>query len=74
MKLMTMAGVSLLGALSAADMRRTGSLGNRPQAVRVRDNTPHKVHFVKVAPGVELEVLDWGGKGNAMVLLAGWRR
>lgn len=35
------------------------------------DNTPHKVRFVKAAPGVELEVLDWGGKGKAMVLLAG---
>ena len=27
--------------------------------------------MVKVAPGVELEVLDWGGKGTAMVLLTG---
>ena len=35
------------------------------------DNTPHKIRFVKVAPGVELEVVDWGGKGKAMVLLAG---
>lgn len=35
------------------------------------DNTPHKVRFVKVAPGVELEVLDWGGTGKAMVLLTG---
>ena len=35
------------------------------------DNTPHKIRFVKVAPGVELEVLDWGGTGKAMVLLTG---
>jgi pimeloyl-ACP methyl ester carboxylesterase len=35
------------------------------------DQNPHKVRFVKVAPGVELQVLDWGGKGKAMVLLAG---
>ena len=35
------------------------------------DTTPHKVRMVKVAPGVELEVLDWGGKGPAMVLLTG---
>jgi pimeloyl-ACP methyl ester carboxylesterase len=35
------------------------------------DNTPHKVRMVKVAPGVELEVLDWGGSGPAMVLLTG---
>jgi pimeloyl-ACP methyl ester carboxylesterase len=35
------------------------------------DNTPHKVRFVTVAPGVRLEVLDWGGSGEAMVLLTG---
>ena len=35
------------------------------------DNTPHTIRFVKVAPGVELEVLDWGGTGKAMVLLTG---
>ena len=38
------------------------------------DHTPHKIRMVKVAPGVELEVLDWGGKGKAMVLLTGLRR
>ena len=35
------------------------------------DNTPHKVRMVKVAPDVDLEVLDWGGSGTAMVLLTG---
>jgi non-heme chloroperoxidase len=35
------------------------------------DNTPHKIRFVTVAPGVNLEVLDWGGSGEAMVLLTG---
>ncbi|MGD9509726.1 MAG: alpha/beta hydrolase [Geminicoccaceae bacterium] len=35
------------------------------------DLAPHKARFVQVAPGVELEVLDWGGKGKAMVLLTG---
>ena len=35
------------------------------------DHTPHKVRMVEVALGVELEVLDCGGKGRAMVLLAG---
>jgi pimeloyl-ACP methyl ester carboxylesterase len=29
------------------------------------------VQFVTVSPGVQLEVLDWGGSGGAMVLLAG---
>ena len=35
------------------------------------DVTPHEVTFVKVAPGVRLEVLDFGGSGETMVLLTG---
>src|SRR3954467_12333823 len=35
------------------------------------DTSPHTVTFVTVAPGVRLEVLDWGGTGNPMVLLTG---
>src|SRR5271168_172179 len=36
------------------------------------DTTPYKaVKFIRVAPGVKLEVLDWGGSGEAMVLLTG---
>ena len=35
------------------------------------DNTPHKIRMVRVAPGVELEVVDWGGTGKAMVLITG---
>jgi pimeloyl-ACP methyl ester carboxylesterase len=35
------------------------------------DNAGHKVSFVTVEPGVQVEVLDWGGKGDALVLLAG---
>ncbi len=35
------------------------------------DVTPHDVTFVTVEPGVQLEVLDFGGSGEAMVLLTG---
>lgn len=35
------------------------------------DPSPHTVRFVTVEPGVRLEVLDWGGTGEPMVLLAG---
>ncbi len=40
------------------------------------DPSPHKVHFVTVAPGVKLEVLDFGGgsgggNGPPLVFLAG---
>src|SRR5580765_742543 len=36
-----------------------------------RDASPHTVRMVTIAPGISLEVLDWGGKGRPLVLLAG---
>lgn len=36
-----------------------------------KDSSPHAVRFVPVGDGVRLEVLDWGGSGRAVVLLAG---
>jgi pimeloyl-ACP methyl ester carboxylesterase len=36
-----------------------------------RDQSPHRVQFVEVADRVKLEVLDWGGTGRALILLAG---
>ena len=33
--------------------------------------TALKTQFVEVQPDVELEVLDWGGTGRTLVLLAG---
>jgi pimeloyl-ACP methyl ester carboxylesterase len=36
-----------------------------------QDPTPHRVSFVAVAPGVRLEVVDWGGSGPPLVFLAG---
>lgn len=35
------------------------------------DSSPHSVQFVAVDDNVRLEVLDWGGSGRALVLLAG---
>lgn len=35
------------------------------------DPSPHDVQFVNVDDGVNLEVLDWGGNGQDVVLLAG---
>ena len=35
------------------------------------DPSPHRVQFVKVEVGVQLEVLDWGDAGRPVVLLAG---
>jgi pimeloyl-ACP methyl ester carboxylesterase len=58
--------VLLLGVLSLA---RGASAG---QAVPAwTDPSPHQARFVDVAPGVKLEVLDWGGTGRDVVLLSG---
>jgi non-heme chloroperoxidase len=35
------------------------------------DTSGHKVSFVTVESGVQLEVLDWGGPGKTLVLLTG---
>src|SRR5690349_16209825 len=35
------------------------------------DPSPHAVRFVEVEAGVRLEVLDWGGQGSPILLLAG---
>jgi pimeloyl-ACP methyl ester carboxylesterase len=35
------------------------------------DTSEHKVSFVTVEPDVQLEVLDWGGAGDTLVLLSG---
>jgi non-heme chloroperoxidase len=35
------------------------------------DPSPHSIQFVTVDDNVRLEVLDWGGPGRAVVLLAG---
>lgn len=35
------------------------------------DLSDHKVSFVEVESGVKLEVLDWGGSGDYLVLLTG---
>src|SRR6185295_2993186 len=36
-----------------------------------KDPLPHRVQFVRVEEAVQLEVLDWGGSGRPLVLLAG---
>ncbi len=36
-----------------------------------KDPSPHQAQFVTVDKNVQLEVLDWGGSGRAVVLLAG---
>jgi pimeloyl-ACP methyl ester carboxylesterase len=42
-----------------------------PQNAWHTDTSPHSAHFVSVEPGVNVEVLDWGGTGRPLVFLAG---
>ena len=41
------------------------------QQPKWEDSSPHRIQLVRVEDGVQLEVLDWGGSGRALVLLAG---
>jgi pimeloyl-ACP methyl ester carboxylesterase len=41
------------------------------QQAEWKDPSPHAVRFVAVDKDVQLEVLDWGGSGRAVVLLGG---
>lgn len=43
----------------------------KTEAAEWKDPSHHTVRFVEVEPGVKLEVLDWGGSGNPILLLAG---
>jgi non-heme chloroperoxidase len=61
-------------ALAILILTRTlaiGPLARTQAAVLWHDPSPHKWQLVTVEPGIHLEVLDWGGKGRAVVLLAG---
>jgi non-heme chloroperoxidase len=49
----------------------TSLLGYAPQPGSWHDPSNHKVQFINVEQDVNLEVLDWGGTGRPLVLLAG---
>ena len=42
-----------------------------PRVNNQKTNSPHSTHLVLVEKNVHLEVIDWGGKGRSIVLLAG---
>jgi non-heme chloroperoxidase len=45
--------------------------GRAQEPASWHDPSKHRVQFVTVQDGVRLEVLDWGGTGRSVVLLAG---
>jgi pimeloyl-ACP methyl ester carboxylesterase len=58
-------------AVSAATTRIESPSPAGANDVSCFDTSPHNTQFVTVEPGVQLEVLDWGGAGDPMVLLTG---
>jgi pimeloyl-ACP methyl ester carboxylesterase len=58
----------LLPALSALVVSATFASG---QTAEWKDPAAHQQRFVTVDSGVQLEVLDWGGTGQPVILLAG---
>ncbi len=75
----------LIGLVAVAGLGRyalgavTTRVGSTSAAVHIAsandvscfDTSPHKTIFITVDPDVQLEVLDWGGAGDTMVLLTG---
>lgn len=55
---------------AACTAQRRGNPDNQAPVIW-HDPSPHSVHFVNVDKDVKLEVLDWGGTGQPVVLLAG---
>ncbi|HKT78905.1 MAG TPA: alpha/beta fold hydrolase [Vicinamibacterales bacterium] len=51
--------------------RRDTALSAAAAVSQWRDPSPHRVSMIAVDRDVALEVLDWGGSGRALVLLAG---
>jgi non-heme chloroperoxidase len=63
--------LTLFAALTVALVVAAGAQAASETAEALPDTSPHKVQFVTVDQGVKLEVLDWGGTGRPLVLLAG---
>jgi pimeloyl-ACP methyl ester carboxylesterase len=58
-------------ALATPLLPLAASAASRVSQPEWRDPSNHEVRLVAVEEGVHLEVLDWGGEGPAIVLLAG---
>lgn len=58
-------------AIAALLLSFAAAPGAGGQATPPADPSAHVARFVTVSPGVHLELLDWGGTGRAVLLLAG---
>lgn len=50
----------------------TRAAGTRTKQHAWVDTSPHGVRMIRVAPNVDIEVLDWAGTGEPLVFLAGF--
>ena len=64
-------GCRILWIGMAALLACTSSGPTQRNSLPWQDSSPHEVRFVSVAPGVRLELLDWGGSGPPLVFLSG---
>jgi pimeloyl-ACP methyl ester carboxylesterase len=70
----SIAVATLMSVLCASAGAQSSVAGQPPVCIDTPpyDTVPYEAEkFVSVAPGVNLEVLDWGGSGETMVLLTG---
>ncbi len=63
--------LGLLASVGVASPFAVAAQQPPPSQVCASDPSPHQVRFVSVEPGVVLEVLDWGGSGDVLLLLSG---
>jgi non-heme chloroperoxidase len=61
---------TLFGACVGIVAASVGALGFSSQTGAWRDPSPHQVRLVTVDSSVQLEILEWGGSGPPVVLLA----
>jgi non-heme chloroperoxidase len=59
------------GQAAALLLLSTAAYLSAQQPAPWHDPAPHKIQYVHVDDAVNLEVLDWGGAGRPLVLLAG---
>ncbi len=63
--------LGLLASAGSVIPHARAAQGPPPAQACASDPSPHQVRFVTVEPGVVLEVLDWGGSGEPLLLLTG---
>jgi pimeloyl-ACP methyl ester carboxylesterase len=68
---LNLAGTSITGAWIQGGFRQPLTFDRATNMTEWKDSSTHSVRFVNVDHGVRLEVIDWGGSGRPVLLLAG---